>query len=103
MFISDESMESLYLCPNDLHILDHEPFEGYELDCARMDLVENFSPSIVKDKSCAFDEDYLSDYCRFTQVLLSLPPMGDVKIDLDLEAMFSCCDGHPSEKVSTTR
>ena len=39
-----------------------------------MDLVEHWPPSIVKDKVYTFNEDYLSHFCSFMRLMLSMPP-----------------------------
>ena len=98
MLVFDETVKSFDLCPIN-HMLDHESFEGHELDHINVDLVENFPSSIVKDESCAFDKGYLSDCCMFVQVLLSLPPFNDSKIALDLEVKNGYYDGGPFDGV----
>jgi len=61
--------------------------------------VENLPLSIVKDKHYAFNDTYLSDYCMFARVLMSLPPLDGVKNDFYLGVEFDCCDGGPSDSV----
>ena len=58
-----------------------------------MGLAKVLPPSIVKDESYTFDEGYSSNYYKFAQVLLSLPPLGIVEIDIDFKLKFGCCDG----------
>ena len=67
--------------------------EGHGVDYVKLDLVDNLPPSIVKEEPYAFDEGYSSDCYRLVRVLLSLPLLGDVEVDLDLEVEFGCCDG----------
>ena len=42
------------------------------------------SPSIPKVEAHAYNESTMSDYCRFAQVVLSLPPMQGVDTNFDL-------------------
>ena len=60
-----------------------------------MDLVEHWPPSIVKDKVYTFNEDYLSHFCSFMRLMLSMPPYL-VLLDIDMEYKFGCCKGGPS-------
>ena len=53
-----------------------------------MDLVAYFPPCIFKDEPSAINEDPLSDYCIFAQVLMSLPPLGRVEYDFDFGVEF---------------
>ena len=41
-------------------------------------------PSIPKVKAYASNESPMSEYCRFAQVVLSLPPLEGVDLDFDL-------------------
>ena len=61
---------------NDPYVLDFVSFEGYEPDRAKVHLIENLSPSIIKDEPYAFDERYLSEYYRISQVFLSFGSFG---------------------------
>ena len=88
-------MKIVNFCPNDPRMLNRKCCEGHGLDFAKVDLFKNLTSSIINDNPYAFDEGYLSDYCRFSQVLLSLPTMDDVKNNLDLEVknVFFCDSG----------
>ena len=77
-------------------------FEGLELHSVKVDLVENLSPKIVKNKPYTFDEDCLSGCYRLAQVLRSLPPLRDVETNLDLEVKCSYCDDCPSDGLHHT-
>ena len=51
--------------------------------------------SIIKDKPYTVDEGYLSAYCRFITLWMSIPPMsgGVPKLDLDFRLEFGLVDG----------
>ena len=40
-------------------------------------------PCIIKDKPYATNEVSMSDYCRFSQVVQSMPPVDDIECDFD--------------------
>jgi len=84
---------------NDPEVFDCESLHCQGLNNVRVKMVEHSPPSIVKDESYAFDEVYLSHYCRFTQLVWFMPPLGGVEIDLDLEVKFRVCDGGLSNGV----
>ena len=70
---------------NDPQHIACESFKGQGLDHVNMDLVEPLPPDIVKDEPNAFNEDYLSHCCRFTQSIVSLPPLSCFEIDVDMD------------------
>jgi len=41
-------------------------------------------PSIPEIEAYAYNESSISDYCRFPQVVLSLPPIEGVHLEFDL-------------------
>ena len=67
LVISSEIVKLFDVYPNDPHGFNYVSTKVHGLDCAKVDLVNNFSSSIVKDKPYSFHEGYLSDYCRFLQ------------------------------------
>jgi len=67
---SNKFIELVDACPNVPYVFAYVFIKGHILDYAKMDLVENLLPSIVKDKPCAYNEHYFSDYYRFSRVLL---------------------------------
>jgi len=99
MVISSKIVESLDVCQTDPNEFDYVSTKGPGLDCVTMDLVENFPPGIVKDKPYAFNKGYLSDYCRFVRMLLSLPPSRGVESDIHLGVEFGYHDNGPSDNV----
>ena len=93
MLVSN-SLESLPLeSPNDPPIVDCDLFKGQEFDSLN---VEPLPLSIVKDKSYSFGEDYLSYCCRFTTLLLSMPPLSGIKRDMDVDLDFDFYKGGSS-------
>ena len=81
---SSEIMELFNVCPNNPHKFAYVCPEGYGLDCTMVDSVDNFPPTMVKDKPYAFNEDYLSDYDKFAHVLMSFSPLGSLEHDFHL-------------------
>jgi len=65
-------MDVLELTLNDPSSSTHTLFDGLGLDDIKVD---SFPPSIVETKPCAIDEGYLSSYCRFVTLWMSMPPM----------------------------
>ena len=49
-----------------------------------MEFVAPMLPSIPKFEAHASNESSMSDYCRFAQVVLSLPPMQGFDVDFNL-------------------
>ena len=78
-------------------MFDYVSFDGQRFDSDKSDEVEHLPPSMVKDELYAFDEGYLSDCYWFAQVLLCLPPLGDVGFNLDMSVEFGRYDGGPSD------
>ena len=48
--VSDKTVESFDVCPNDLYEFDYVSIESRGLNYAKVDLVDHLPPSIVKDK-----------------------------------------------------
>lgn len=65
MLISDDTVKVVDLCQDDPHNFDYKFTTSHELDCVKVDLVDDLGPSILKDKPYTFNESYLSDYYRF--------------------------------------
>jgi len=66
VFVSNATMKIVNFCPNDPRMLNRKCCEGHGLDFAKVDLFKNLTSSIINDNPYAFDEGYLSDYCRFS-------------------------------------
>ena len=75
---------------NDPPIVDCDLFEGQGLDSVNVKLLPL---SLVKDKHYSFDECYLSYYCRFMTLLVSMHPLSGVKRDMHVELDFDFCEG----------
>ena len=61
------------LCLDDPSIYSCVSTEGLELDCAKVGLDAHLLAYVAKDEPSTFEKDSLSDYCRFAQILMSLP------------------------------
>jgi len=68
-----------------------DPFEfdwistwDFDQGYVNMELAAPTPPSIPEVYAYASNESSMSDYCRFTEVTLSLPPMKGVNLDFDL-------------------
>jgi len=59
--------------------------------------VSPMAPSIPNVEAYASNESSTSDYCRFTQLGLSLPPMEGVDLDFDLGIKYD--DSGPSAET----
>ena len=57
-----------------------DPDQGY----VKLEFAAPTPPSITKVKAYASNESSMSNYCRFAQVVLSLPLMEGVDLDFDL-------------------
>jgi len=75
VIVFDKSMELIDRSINHPLVFYYESFEGHRLDCVKVNLVENLPPNIVKDEPYAFDESYLSNWCSFVQMMLSIPSL----------------------------
>jgi len=54
-------------------------------------------PNMPKVKAHIFKESSMSDYCRFAQAILSLPPMEGFDADFDLgveQSIVACLMGY---------
>ena len=57
--------------------------EGLGLDYATVEFNMPAPPSIVEDETYATNEVSMSDYCRFAQVVQSMPQIDDIEHDFD--------------------
>jgi len=55
--------------------------------------VEPFPLSIIKEEFYAFDESYLSDYCRFMTLIVSMTSLNEVENEFDMKVEFEFCGG----------
>ena len=58
-------------------------YEGIILDYARVEFNALAPPSVTKDEPYVSKDVSMSDYCRFAQVVQSMPPIDDIKCDFD--------------------
>ena len=70
--MSNNAKDLVIAFPNDSYIFNYASFEGHGVDGEKVDLVDNLSPKVVKEPH-AFDKGYLSDCCRFAQILVFCP------------------------------
>ena len=66
-----------------------------------MNLVEHLPPNIIKGEPFTFDKGYLSNWYRFAQLVLSLPPFCGGEIDVGMKFEFGCCEGSPFDGAHT--
>jgi len=57
---------------------------GPGLDYAKVEFAAPILPDITEDRPSAFNEGSLNAYCRFAQLLRSLPPVEEVDLDFNL-------------------
>ena len=76
-------MKDGWSCPNPFDS-DWIWIEDPDLGYANMEFAAPTPPSISKVETYASNESSMSDYCRFAQVVLSLPPIEGVDFDFDL-------------------
>jgi len=88
--ISDKPMRLIDMTPHDPTIVDYILFEGQGLDSVKVDTLPL---SIVKDEPHTVDGGYLGYCCRFMTLLLSMPPLGGVEHDFDMEIDIDFCEG----------
>jgi len=83
----DEPVDLPHTIQNDPSSFSCPLFEGLGLDNVKVDSVP---PGTVETKPYAVDEGYLSSWCRFVTLWMSMPPMsgGVHKMDVDFEFKF---------------
>ena len=74
MISFDKSIEFINVSLNDPQHFTCGSFEGQRLDHVKVDLVKHMPLRIVKDMPYAFNEGYLTYYCTFMTLMLSMPP-----------------------------
>jgi len=89
---SDELVNILDITLNDPSSFNCALFEGLGLDGVTAD---SLPPSIIEDEPYAVNEGYLSDYCRFITLWMSMPPMsgGVPELHVDFGLEFGPFDG----------
>ena len=70
------------ISPNDPSHFDCALFEGSGLNSVKVD---SLPPSIIKGEPYAIDEIYLSNCCSSMTLMMSMPPMGGVECDMDVD------------------
>jgi len=88
-------MEDGWSCPipSDFDwILTEDPNQEY----VKVEFATSMLPSIPEVETYASNESFMSDYCRFTQLILSLPLMKGVNLDFDLGIEYD--DNGPSDR-----
>ena len=76
-------MDDDWSCPdpsNSYWISIEDPDQGY----VKVEFTAPMPPSTPEVGVYASNESSMSDYCKFAQVVLSLPPMEGVNLDFDL-------------------
>ena len=92
-FSPEIEMEDGWSCldPSDSYwVSTKDPDQGY----VKVEFATPTPPSIYEVKAYASNESSMSDYCRFAQVVLSMPPIEG--FDLDFNVGFEQVDGSPS-------
>ena len=68
----------------DPFVFEYAISEGLGLDFARIEFNVSMPPSILNEETYATNEVSMSDYCRFAQVMQSMPAIDNMECDFDI-------------------